>query len=156
MSQVYEAFSWEWTPKEAKKTSQRYTPRNIAVTLTEEVLDELPGITNCKILDPACGAGVFLVLAFRRLYFERWKKTKKAKRPGTKDIREILENQLVGLDISESALKLAALSLYLTAIELDPEPTPPDKLRFKKVRGHVLYNVREPDDVEVDEPALAA
>ncbi len=32
LSQVYEAFSWEWTPKEAKKTSQCYTPRNIAIS----------------------------------------------------------------------------------------------------------------------------
>lgn len=37
LSQVYEAFSWEWTPKEAKKSSQHYTPRNIAVTLVDEV-----------------------------------------------------------------------------------------------------------------------
>jgi hypothetical protein len=71
-----------------------------------------------------------------------WKKTKE--RPETDDIRRILENQLVGLDISEAALKLAALSLYLTAIELDPEPQPPDKLRFKNLRGHVLHDVREP------------
>lgn len=71
---------------------------------------------------PACGASVFLVLAFRRLYQERWKKTKQ--RPDSKAIREILEKQIVGFDISESAIKLTALSLYLTAIELDPKPAP--------------------------------
>jgi hypothetical protein len=27
---------------------------------------------------------------------------------------------------------------------LDPEPQPPDKLRFKNLHGHVLHNVREP------------
>lgn len=31
----------------------------------------------------------------------------------------------------------------LTAIELDPEPQPPHKLRFKNVRGSVLHHVRE-------------
>jgi hypothetical protein len=144
LSQVYEAFSWEWTPKEAKKTSQRYTPRNIAVTLLDEVFDTIPDIASCRVLDPACGAGVFLVLAFRRLYLEHWKRAKQRKRPGTEEIRRILENQLVGLDISESALKLASLSLYLTAIELDPSPSPPDKLKFKNLRSRVLHNVREP------------
>lgn len=144
-SQVYEAFSWEWTPKEARKTSQKYTPRNIATTLLGEVLDTLPNFKTCRILDPACGAGVFLVLAFRRLYLEHWRSAKNQIRPTTEDIRRILERQLVGLDVSESALKLAALSLYLTAIELDPEPQPPDKLRFKDMRGHVLHNVREPE-----------
>jgi SAM-dependent methyltransferase len=144
LSQVYEAFSWEWTPKEARSTSRHYTPRNIAVTLLDEVFHKLPDITNCRVLDPACGAGVFLVLAFRRLYLELWRKNKTRERPGTKDIRRILGNQLVGLDINDSALKLAALSLYLTAIELDPEPRPPDKLKFKNLRGCVLYDVREP------------
>jgi N-6 DNA Methylase len=113
LSQVYEAFCWEWMPKEAKKSSQHYTPRNIAVTLVDEVFEGLPDAVNCRALDPACGAGVFLVLAFRRLYLERWKRAKNKKRPRTDDIRGILENQLVGLDISEEALTLAALSLYL-------------------------------------------
>ncbi len=148
LSQVYEAFCWEWMPKEAKKTSQHYTPRNIAVTLVDEVFDNLPVAADCRVLDPACGAGVFLVLAFRRLYLERWKRAKKKERPRTDGIRRILENQLVGLDISEDALRLAALSLYLTAIELDPEPQPPDKLRFKNLRGQVLHNVREPGDMK--------
>ena len=143
LSQVYEAFSWEWTPKEAKRTSQRYTPRNIAVTLIDEVLDSLPNVPNCRVLDPACGAGVFLVLAFRRLYKELWKSAKTKLQPGTGDIRRILEHQLVGFDISDTALKLAALSLYLTAIELDPKPKPPDKLAFKNLRDRVLFNVRE-------------
>jgi hypothetical protein len=144
LSQVYEAFSWEWSPKDARDTSQRYTPRNIAVTLLDEVFHKYRDFDKCRILDPACGAGVFLVLAFRRLYLELWRKTSNKVRPGTSAIRRILENQLVGLDISEAALKLSALSLYLTAIELDPQPQPPDKLRFKNLRGHVLFNVREP------------
>lgn len=144
LSQVYEAFSWEWSPKNARKTSQRYTPRNIAVTLLDEAFDKYHDFDQCRILDPACGAGVFLVLAFRRLYLELWRKSKNQTQPNTVAIRRILENQLVGLDISEAALKLSALSLYLTAIELDPQPQPPDKLRFKNLRGDVLFNVREP------------
>jgi len=153
LSQVYEAFSWEWSPQEARKTSQRYTPRNIAVTLVDEVFDKYRAFDKCRILDPACGAGVFLVIAFRRIYLELWRKTKNGERPGTDAIRRILEHQLVGLDISEAALKLSALSLYLTAIELDPEPQPPDKLRFKNLRDRVLFNVREPRAPE-EGPAL--
>jgi len=153
LSQVYEAFSWEWTPKDARDTSQRYTPRNIAVTLLDEVFDKYSDFDTCRILDPACGAGVFMVLAFRRLYLERWRKAKE--RPGTETIRQILEKQLVGLDISEAALRLSALSLYLTAIELDPQPQPPDKLRFRNLRDNVLFNVREPR-ARKDGPALGS
>ena len=143
LSQVYEAFCWKWEDRSAKETSVHYTPRNIAATLVEEAFDNLPKPNEARVLDPACGAGVFLVLAFRRLYRERWKAT--GQRPDTRAIREILEGQLVGFDISDSALKLSALSLYLTAIELDPEPIPPEKLRFKALRNAVLFNHRRTD-----------
>ena len=140
LSQVYEAFCWRWEQVNAKETSVYYTPRNIAATLVDETLDKMEKAATCRVLDPACGAGVFLVLAFRRLYRERWKAT--GQRPDTKAIRGILEGQLAGFDISESALKLAALSLYLTAIELDPAPVPPEKLKFKRLRDSVLFNFR--------------
>lgn len=140
LSQVYERFAWKWEHKTAEETSVHYTPRNIAATLVDEAFTKLPNAHEARVLDPACGASVFLVLAFRRLYQERWKAT--GQRPDTKAIREILEKQLAGFDISESAIKLAALSLYLTAIELDPKPVPPEKLRFNKLRNKVLFNFR--------------
>ena len=146
LSQVYEKFIWTWADREARETSVYYTPRNIAAALVEEAFDKLPDAHEARILDPACGAGVFLVLAFRRLYRERWKATDR--RPDTNAIRAILENQINGLDISDSALKLSALSLYLTAIELDPEPIPPEKLKFANLRDLVLFNCRPPDDPE--------
>ncbi len=91
------------------------------LALLGEAFDGLDNITTCRVLDPACGAGVFLVLAFRRIYPEFWRQAKGRRGPGTEAIRWILENELVGFDISEEALKLAArLSLYLTAVELDP------------------------------------
>jgi predicted RNA methylase len=142
LSQVYEKFIWTWADREARETSVYYTPRNIAAALVDEAFAKLPNAHEARVLDPACGAGVFLVLAFRRLYRERWKATDR--RPDTNAIRAILENQLSGFDISDSALKLSALSLYLTAIELDPEPIPPEKLKFTNLRDVVLFNSRPP------------
>jgi type I restriction-modification system DNA methylase subunit len=144
LSQVYEAFCWKREPQPAEEMSVHYTPRNIAATIVDEVFDSLPNASESRVLDASCDAGVFLVLAFRRLYRERWAAT--GVRPGTKEIRKILEQQLTGFDISESALRLSALSLYLTAIELDPEPIPPSKLRFKELRKHVLFDYRRADD----------
>jgi hypothetical protein len=142
LSQIYEKFVWKWADSEARDTSVYYTPRNIAGSLVDEAFHKLPNAHEARVLDPACGAGVFLVLAFRRLYRERWKAT--GLRPDTKAIRTILGKQLSGFDISDSALKLSALSLYLTAIELDPEPIPPAKLKFTNLRNAVLFNSRPP------------
>ena len=151
LSQVYERFAWKWEHKTAKETSVHYTPRNIAATLVDQAFNKLPNAHKARVLDPACGASVFLVLAFRRLYQERWKETKQ--RPDTKAIREILDKQLVGFDISESAIKLAALSLYLTAIELDPKPVPPEKLKFRHLRDKVLFNFRR-EGIDPEEGAV--
>jgi hypothetical protein len=144
LSQVYEAFCWKWEHAAAKEASAYYTPRKIAATLVGEAFDSLTNASTARTLDPACGAGIFLVLAFRRLYYNRWKAA--GERPDTQAIRAILYDQLRGFDISDSALKLSALSLYLTAIELDPEPIPPEKLRFDELRNRVLFDFRRPSD----------
>lgn len=146
LSQVYEAFCWRWEDVAAREASVYYTPRHIAATLVGEVFDSLPNASLARTLDPACGAGIFLVLAFRRLYYERWRST--GRRPDTKAIRKMLMGQLCGFDISDAALKLSALSLYLTAIELDPEPIPPEKLKFDELRNTVLFDFRRPGDRE--------
>ena len=100
---------------------------------------------DAQILDPSCGAGLFLVLAFRKLVAARWEHD--GKRPDTKTIQSILYNQLCGFDISESALRLAALSLYITAIELNESPRPPKSLKFPKpLQGIVLHNHRRAEE----------
>lgn len=144
LSQVYEQFAWKWETQEAKETSVHYTPRSIAEYLVEDAFEGMRNAGRARVLDPACGAGVLLVLAFRRLYRERWKAA--GQRPQRAVIRDILNKQLRGFDISESAVRLAALSLYLTAIELDPKPTPPHALRFKNLRDKVLFMCRSDDD----------
>lgn len=153
LSQVYEAFCWKWEHRSAKETSVYYTPRRIAQILVDEAFDGISKPHEVRVLDPACGAGVFLVLAFRRLYRERWKATE---RPNTKAIRDILDNQLSGFDISSSALKLTALALYLTAIELDPKPIPPEKLRFSELNGNVLFNHRRQNGDPADGPVIGS
>lgn len=143
LSQVYEDFCWHWERAEATATSVHYTPRNIAVALLDEAFHGLPDAHQARVLDPACGAGVFLVLAFRRLYREAWQA--QGRRPSRPTIRRLLNRNLAGFDISEDALRLAALSLYLTALELDPRPSPIEELRFENLRDRVLFNFRGGD-----------
>ncbi len=145
LSQVYESFSRVWDSQCSENTSVYYTPKNIARYLID---DAFAGVSNKKdahILDPSCGAGIFLVLAFRKLVAARW--AADGKRPDTQTIQDILYKQLCGFDVSESALRLAALSLYITAIELNDSPRPPKSLKFPKpLQGKVLYNHRRPEE----------
>lgn len=146
LSQVYEHFAHAYWGLFARKTSIHYTPRRIAQFLVDAafagLVDKDPEfkLERAELLDPAAGAGVFLVLGFKKLVQEHWRST--GKRPTRQIIRSILERQLCGLDTNAEALKFAALSLYLTALELDPSPTPLSDLIFKELdKTGTLINV---------------
>lgn len=136
LSQVYESFSRRADPRTARDTSVHYTPRAIAGLMVEEAFAAIENKSGAMVLDSSCGAGIFLVLAFRRLVREQWNG---GERPKTSVIQDVLYKQLRGFDISESALRLAALALYITAIELNASPRPPQALKFpRNLRGEVL------------------
>jgi len=139
LSQVYETFSHQWDEEHAERTSVYYTPRNIAKLLVEEAFAGVRNGAEATVLDPACGAGVFLVLAFRQLVRAYWAKNKV--RPDTRAIQRILYKQLRGFEVSESALRLSALSLYISAIEVNATQRPPKTLKFPRpLRNEVLFN----------------
>lgn len=144
LSQVYERYVHAFEGDRARRESIHYTPREIAEYVVNEALFGLEHADRARVLDPAVGAGVFLVAAFRALIRERWRAS--SKRPDRTTIRRVLATQLTGFDVNESALRLASLSLYLTALELDPSPAPLAALRFENLRGTVLHDVRSEAD----------
>ncbi|WP_372396892.1 N-6 DNA methylase [Azospirillum sp. HJ39] len=142
LSQAYELYLRSHAPDKQQREGGYYTPRPIADLLVRasfRALERSGTSVSARILDPAAGAGVFLLTAFRELVAARWRAD--GKRPGTQQLRDILYNQITGFDINEEALRFAALALYLISIELDPEPQPVDKLRFNDLRGSVLHRV---------------
>lgn len=152
LSQVHENFSHR-VDADAKDRSVHYTPRNLAKLLVDEALSGLGTPAHqAKILDPSCGAGVFLVLALRELVRHRWEADrnrlgKEVRRPSKQVIESILHNQIRGFDVSESALRLAALGLYITVIELNEITTPPSAHHATKaLQGLVLFDQRTEEE----------
>lgn len=142
LSQAYELYLREHAPDRQRREGGFYTPRPIAdlmVRASFRALERNGVGGHPKVLDPAAGAGVFLLAAFRELVAGRWRA--EGKRPGTQILRSILYHQITGFDINEAALRFAALGLYLMSIELDPDPQPVDKLRFENLRGKVLHRL---------------
>jgi hypothetical protein len=145
LSQAYERYQSKHDAAAQRRQGGYYTPRHIAELMVRGAfarLVEEGRAATARVLDPATGAGVFLLAAFRRIVAERWRSD--GARPGTQTLREILYGQITGFDIDESALRFAALGLYLVSIELDPEPKPVAKLGFKNLRGSVLLLVGPP------------
>jgi hypothetical protein len=139
LSEVYEAFAHSIDADDASQKSIHYTPSHLVEFIVAQALEQLPPGAQPRILDPAAGAGVFLVTAFRKLVEREWQE--KDERPKRRRIRDILNKQLAGFDIDGRALRLAELALYLTALELDPKPKPLNELKFDELRGNVLFDL---------------
>jgi hypothetical protein len=143
LSQVYETFSHQWDAPNAVETSVHYTPRKIAHLVVTESFAGVPQPAKAHVLDAACGGGVFLVIALRELVRHRWIADKR--RPSKEVIQKILYSQLCGFDVSEHALRLAALGLYITAIELNSIHRPPSLHHAPRpLQGSVLHNFDDP------------
>ena len=142
LSETYEELMYRFDAHTRRATSVYYTPSHIAEYMVSEALHGHPDGSRTRVLDPACGAGVFLVAAFRKLAELRFSET--GRRPARSALRAMLNDQLVGFDINSHARTLAALALYLTALELDPSPAPVTDLTFQKLEGRVLINVADP------------
>lgn len=141
ISSIYERFIYADDEELAKKRGTHYTPVNLVDLVFSQVFDDalfesnLP--TKPKVLDLACGSGVFLVEAYRRLVARRVTGGEKLNRTL---VRDVLENQLFGVDLEETAIEIAAFSLCLTAFELDPSPSSVNQLRFRRsLKGRNLF-----------------
>ncbi|MBH5392092.1 N-6 DNA methylase [Bradyrhizobium diversitatis] len=136
ISSIYEQFAHSIAGDSAAAQGLHYTPVNLVDLALDQVMGDLPG--SAKVLDPACGSGVFLVEAMRRLV---WLRTRKE--PSSRElVRDVLRNQIFGVDINAGALQVAAFSLYLAALELDPDLHQGDLgwLRFDHLIGRNLVN----------------
>jgi len=91
--------------------------------LEDSLIDREPkAVEDITVLDPACGSGHMLFYAFDVLYQMYMEE---GEIPEEYIPREILRNNLYGIDIDSGAAQIAALSLYLKAKEKSPEVTIP-------------------------------
>ena len=117
LSEIYEIFLGELR----HERGQFYTPYNLVELVLSEKLSISNTNYNIKILDPACGSGIFLVESYKRL-IKRWKKANHTDRISFENLRSLLLDNIYGIEIDETAIKVAAFSLYLALVdELDPK-----------------------------------
>ncbi|MDR0606194.1 MAG: N-6 DNA methylase [Bacteroidales bacterium] len=123
ISNLYE----EFLPKEKnKKRKDTDTPENGAVYtpafLVNFLIDECLPLNfndtneNVKLIDPACGSGIFLVTAYKRLV-QRWKikyrSNGKLANPEPAILKQILKDNIFGIDIHCNSVHLTIFSLHL-------------------------------------------
>ena len=133
ISAIYEQFVHSADADIADKLDVHYTPLAAVSLIMDEVMQNVAG--DEAVLDITCGSGVFLVAALRRLIDAKGPSKKRTRTM----VREALEQQVFGVDKSEAAIQVAAFSLYLAAMELDPNPRDESGLQFAPLRGKTLH-----------------
>jgi type I restriction-modification system DNA methylase subunit len=95
-----------------------YTPRFLAEIVLDTTLDGLDNLIGKTFLDPACGSGIFLVGLFNRLA-EEWKCANPTARNDrrARELMRLLQDSLFGVDVSPTACRITAFSLYLAYLD---------------------------------------
>lgn len=116
-----------------------YTPHTLADFILDETMPAEIVKSDMKILDPACGSGVFLVRAYQRL-IEAWIRENDGIKPDTDQLSKLMQS-IYGVDVDENAIRIASFSLYLAMLDyLDVLPDVNNNpLQFPQLLGQNLF-----------------
>jgi len=133
ISNIYEFFLGS---ENQRKKGAYYTPPFLVDYILKETVDiyfeKNPNEYRCKVLDPACGSGIFLVETLRRVI--HWYQVlnpeyEKDKEKYKEDLKELLCSNIFGIDKDENAIKVAVFSLYITLLDYQ-EPKDIETFKF--------------------------
>lgn len=137
ISNIYERFLGE---EKQQKDKAFYTPPYLVNYILEQTITPfIEKNTSCKILDPACGSGIFLVESARRL-IER----NIIQNPDGFDDQKlvnIVTQNLWGIDKNPEAIDVAIFSIYITILDYkDPKTLRNFKLPLLKNRNFFVHD----------------
>ena len=139
LSVVYEQFlhaADEDGQSRGKDEGAYYTPIPVVNYMLAEMEDALPLEDGVRVFDPACGSGAFLVQCYRRLIEKTYPHhTHPTVHPI--ELRQLLIDNIFGLDRNEDACAVSELSLLLTLLDY---VDPPDLENDKRVKLPTLRN----------------
>jgi hypothetical protein len=116
LSGIYETFL---PSKQQAAEGAYYTPRNLAMLAVDQAFSTSPDPLSETIFDGACGSGILLTTAYRRLI--SLSEIRSGRQLSFSERAELLKRHIFGADINFMACRVTAFSLYLSLLEgLDP------------------------------------
>jgi|TARA_R110000824_G_C15228638_1_gene678249 hypothetical protein len=145
LSGLYESFL---SPEEQARSGAYYTPRHLAMLAIDQAFSASSDPLSETIFDGACGSGILLTTAYRRLIALR--EASDEGRLSFKARRDLLVSQIFGADINPMACRVTAFSLYLSLLEgLDPsdiiEAQAQENVKLPTLAGTNLLSGEEAD-----------
>jgi hypothetical protein len=155
ISAIYEEFMKDADLKKKRTEGAYYTPRHLAETTLHIALEgRYAEVVTWRVLDPACGSGIFLVAMFN-LLAEQWRRENISKRKQTKAqaMLAILQKQIRGVDLNPDACRIAAFSLYLALFE-KLKPMDVEEFKEKVSQGPFLPPLLWSAADQLDSPVI--
>ncbi|MCP4216982.1 MAG: N-6 DNA methylase, partial [bacterium] len=143
VSNIYEFFLGS---EKQRKQGAYYTPPFLVDYILNQTVDvhfqKEQTCSSCKVLDPACGSGIFLVETLRRL-IHRYRLLN-PRRIGDKaayreDLKKLLRDNIFGIDKDRDAIQVAIFSLYITLLDYQ-EPKEIENFKFPELIGHNFFH----------------
>ncbi|MBN2313080.1 MAG: N-6 DNA methylase [Sedimentisphaerales bacterium] len=135
ISAIYENFLSAEDGQLQRRSGAYYTPKHLAEMVVDLAVEGWD-LLEKKFLDPACGSGIFLVILFNRIA-EEWRRKNQRVHNMTRAeaLLEIIHKQLCGIDVNETACRIACFSLYLAFLD---QLKPREIRELERKRGKVL------------------
>ncbi len=149
ISNIYEEFfhiQQRKTAKNKDKNGAHYTPYHLVSFLVDEIFPWEGTRTDFQVLDPACGSGIFLVEIYRRI-ISHWRQAHPHEPLTPELLKQLLADNIYGVDLDLEAVRVAAFSLYLTLCDyLEPRQIW-EEVTFPSLRNSNLFacDFFEPD-----------
>ncbi len=144
LSEIYENFLLKIDPQKKKISGTFFTPPSLVELMLNERLpiENQETDYNIKILDPACGSGIFLVEGYRRL-IKRYEYKHNEKLTEYDKLQKLLLNNIYGIEYDPLSIKVAAFSLYLALLEnVEPKTLWQDR--------KLPYLINNPEDKSIE------
>ena len=137
ISNIYEKFIGK---ENQEPEGAYYTPTFLVDYIVSETIGKKlkeSNDYNCKVLDPACGSGIFLVESLRKI-IEKYIAINEITDTNTDDFRQTLKSiaqeNIFGIDKDPSAIQVAIFSVYLTLLDYQ-KPADIGSFKFPNLLG---------------------
>lgn len=141
ISNLYEEFYHKQS--DGKDTGTHYTPLSLVGLMVKQALTVERLEKSPVVLDPCCGSGVFLVESFKRIV--RFHMIKNEGRLlEYEQLKNILQNQIRGIERNEEALRVAAFSLYVAFLDFQDPPSILEQMKKDKYLPNLKCDKSKP------------
>ena len=139
ISNMYEKFIGK---ENQENEGAYYTPTFLVDYIVSETIGKKLNESdnyNCKVLDPACGSGIFLVESLRKI-IEKYITINEITDTDTdtdefrQALKSIAQDNIFGIDKDPSAIQVAIFSVYLTLLDYQA-PADIGKFKFPNLLG---------------------